>query len=228
MAIHNEEKKSRGSILVDSCVIFDLGAEIPHTFQANGYDSDLRYLEILPALGRLGYKVKIPEAVVFETTNQVLAGNKLRSIRDFFTRSKEREERYGYWKEGKIRYQAALAEFMQLVAKHEFPNVEITPIGDLPGESADHVRAVKQVMMRHRMPNPRARHELITLAQNKPKDLADRVTARRVNQMLDDPDIDHPVVLLTNDTRFLESEFRKHMNDKNMQLVNITGLIAAL
>ncbi len=206
-----------GVIVVDSDVFFDLGAAIRPQFFADdtAVGKPVRmYLDLLPFLGRHGWRIVIPEMAAFETAGVLLGAP---NVDDLFSASNSNHS-------GKKLHRDAVKHFLERARDGKLPGIEITPArpDTLYGAYLDSLR---QVAADASLTTKLKCDHLALLQKNDRKHFGELACLDEINRWLQAPDAtSDPVFLLSSDYDALEQAYRR-FGDR-VGRVNSKGFLA--
>jgi hypothetical protein len=211
LANNPAQQKSRGTILVDANVFFNLYAAVDSKFRPSATQSKLRrYIDGLKFLSHQGYDILIPEMVAFETENVISTGD---DVDRYFRRSDDTRDKV---------YRGDMKKFFKDVAKGErYPNIHIIPTEE-PYEAAAFLKRVHDIISRNPRPSPQATRQLVSLQRKQRDDFGDQA----IEALLEHDEIrtHHQPFFILSDDHEVENNAAKY---PDVNIVNTRGFIDA-
>jgi len=211
------ERKHRGTIIVDTNVLYDLRTEIPPEF-TGGVQTHRRFMEILPFLGRNGFDIYIPEEVVFEITRHI--------VRDDGATLKNLELYIG---PGKFPERKGFIHSFTQILNNQVPGIFILPSDQLNSKGGATVLSqIRDILEAY--PNPqdmdeKTRKKLVLLVTA--PGVADKVIAEQVRQLRKE-NSNEIIFDLSNDRNHEGIIAHQNHSHPNVKILDTTGLVRAL
>lgn len=212
-------KKHLGTIVIDGCVMMDLGADIPQELREQGGHSIRHLYEILPTLAQEGYHIVIPSLALYNGGGLLDNGICIDNYFDHHA-----EENYYPRPVDLVRFLQTVIKDQKRDPEHRiYRNIDIIPTTK-PEEAARFLAGAKEIVQ-----NFGNRHDIIAKKICHLQRISDKVLSdNSINALLSDMQEESgkgTLYLLSNRTPLLVSNSRAC---PRLHLLNINGLINAL
>jgi hypothetical protein len=216
--IQHTQKPHRGTIIVDTCALFELHAAIEKEFQDPSKPRISRLYEILPKLANEGFKIVIPSIVLYET--EALLDNGV-CLQDYFPRKDD------------TRNQATFVDLIKFLKKiiadqtkgenREYPNIDIVPT-ERPEEVNQYLADLKEVTRKFPHACREANVDICKIQSRRKYGFGDM----GIEELLDDMRIEHDkdaLYLLSNNGSMLS---KQAIRWPQLHIVDMSGFIKGL
>jgi hypothetical protein len=213
-AIIKEKPPYRGTIIVDSNVLFVLQTPIAAQFRSETAKTTTSLLDILHFLSNHGYRIIIPEIVAYETGSMIRCGNKGKCVNDYFPK---KEDQRNYILPSNLR------DFFKNAISGKFANIDIAETSS-PEEVLNFLEKIKEVLNHHPKPCPASTKALVAIQNTQKENFGDMAIEKIAEDLIREHNNPSTITIISDDRDF---QRRNLYQLKGINILDTIGLLQA-